>query len=458
MEIKINEKINLLGKMSSYKNSEGSKEIIIFPEIPFWFIASKGSSDIMRKVNGMSLQEVRDLDSQTQEFVNMLINEGILYVGDVQNSPDNNEEKTEVYPLQGVWLNIESRCNINCRHCFLGEKTQVENKLSPQEMRKLAAEIVKVGGKNGVKLDITGGEPLLRKDIVEIFDAINIPGIEPNFITNGLLFTEEIVHYLAQHKIPTTISLDGVDKAAHEYIRGAGTYDKTIRNIKWCVDKGVPVTLSITIHRGNQHEIIEYFKFADEIGADRVILNFLNNFGNAEVNGLKIPEEYLVTKKILEYATVDERLFNKLIDTAISKLIETVLLPIRTDCCGSGINTCSISANGDVYPCPSFQIEQYKAENIRNRSFADIWKDSNTFKEHRSVNISNLNPICEKCDFRFFCGGGCRAQAYYTNNNNIRARSEKCADYKKTFLEIMWLIEKYPVLSKLHTMEGKLLR
>lgn len=458
MENNTTRKINLLGKMSSYTNSEGTKEIIIFPEIPYWFIASKGSSDIMRKVNGMTLQEVTDLDNATQEFVDMLIDEGILDIGDLQDITDNSEEEFDVYPLQGVWLNIESRCNINCRHCFLGEKNQVKNKLSPQEMRNLAIEITKVGSEHGVKVDITGGEPLLRKDIIEIIDAINITGVEPNFITNGLLFTEEIINYLAEHKIQTTISLDGVDQATHEFIRGKDTYDKTVKNIKWCIDKGVPITLSMTIHRGNQHSVIEYFKFADEIGADRVILNFLNNFGNAETYGLEIPDEYKIIKNVLEYATIDERLFNKLIDTAISKLIETVILPIRTDCCGSGINTCSISANGDVYPCPSFQIEQYRGENIRNRSFADIWKDPNVFKEHRSININNLNETCGNCDFRLFCGGGCRAQAYFTNNNNIRARSEKCADYKKTFLEIMWMIEKNPILNKLYTSEGKLLK
>lgn len=454
----VGEKINVLGKMSSYINDEGSKEIILFPDIPFWFIASKGSSEIIKKVNGKTLFDLKEYDNETQEFINMLINEGILNIGDKQASQDHYNDDFTIYPLQGVWLNIESRCNINCRHCFLGEKQQVDNKLSPQEMRQLAIEIRKIGSKNGVKVDITGGEPLLRKDMIEIFEALNISGIEPNFITNGLLFTEEIISYLAKNKISTTVSLDGFNKESHEFIRGIGTYDKTVKNIKWCVDKGVPVTLSITIHLKNQHEVIDYFKFADELGVDRVIINFLNNFGNAESNGLKIPNEFTVIKKILEYAIEDARLFNKLIDTAISKLIETVLFPIRTDCCGSGINTCAITANGDVYPCPSFQIKQYKAENIRSRPFDEIWKDKKTFSEHRSINVNTLNNVCEKCDFRLFCGGGCRAQAYYTNNNDLKARSEKCTDYRKTFLEIMWMIEKYPILSNLHTMEGKLLR
>ena len=458
MENMVGEKINVLGKMSSYINDEGSKEIILFPDIPFWFIASKGSSEIIKKVNGKTLFDLKEYDNETQEFINMLINEGILNIGDKQASQDHYNDDFTIYPLQGVWLNIESRCNINCRHCFLGEKQQVDNKLSPQEMRQLAIEIRKIGSKNGVKVDITGGEPLLRKDMIEIFEALNISGIEPNFITNGLLFTEEIISYLAKNKISTTVSLDGFNKESHEFIRGIGTYDKTVKNIKWCVDKGVPVTLSITIHLKNQHEVIDYFKFADELGVDRVIINFLNNFGNAESNGLKIPNEFTVIKKILEYAIEDARLFNKLIDTAISKLIETVLFPIRTDCCGSGINTCAITANGDVYPCPSFQIKQYKAENIRSRPFDEIWKDKKTFSEHRSINVNTLNNVCEKCDFRLFCGGGCRAQAYYTNNNDLKARSEKCTDYRKTFLEIMWMIEKYPILSNLHTMEGKLLR
>ena len=65
-----------------------------------------------------------------------------------------------------------------------------------------------------------------------------------------------------------------------------------------------------------------------------------------------------------------------------------------------------------------------------------------------------MNPVCSICDVRFFCGGGCRAQAYFTNQNDLHARSKKCSEYKKGILETMWLIDKYPKLAALQTKEG----
>lgn len=445
--------IQLIGEMRCYSNKEKTKEIILFPDIPYWFIASAGSSDILKKVNKKDKNFLTSLNDIEQDFVRLMLEEGILVEG--EHLKENNENyETTVYPLQGVWLNIESGCNINCKHCFLGTKVKNSDQLTPKEIHKLCREIVKVSGKHGVKVDVTGGEPLLRKDIIDIFNAMRIDGIIPNFITNGMLLNEHVVNYLAKNKIETTISLDGINQKQHEFIRGKGTYSQTLKAIKMCVEKKVPLTLSLTVHQGNQESVLDYFKMAEELGAEKVILNFLNDFGNAECNGLGLPNEYKIIKELLNRATMEDFVFQKLVNTAISKLIETVLLPIRTDCCGSGINTCSITSDGGVYPCPSFQIEQYKAGNIRNTPFDEIWNDINTFKEHRAININTLNSVCAKCDFRLFCGGGCRAQAYYTNEKNLYARSKKCKEYKQTYLEIMWLLEQHPILRKLRTSES----
>lgn len=455
-----NKYIQVIGKVSKYTDPAGERELIIFPEAPFWFIASKGGYDFINGLNGQPLEYLEGMDKSIQETLELLLDIGAVVLADTNDLKSDELPINSIYsinkvfPLLGAWVNIESVCNINCKHCFLGEKKYVIDKLTPREYRVLAEDLSKLGKGNEVKVDITGGEPLLRNDIVEIFEAFSKDGISINFITNGLLFTDNIVSYLARNKIETTISLDGVNQQEHEFIRGLGTFQTTYNNIVRCINAGIPTTMSMTIHRDNQDSAIEYAKLAYRLGAEKVIFNFLNDFGNASTYGLSLPDEHRITCELLNAAISDANVFAMLQDTAISKLIETVMYPIRTDCCGSGINTCSVGADGSVYPCPSFQDEKYNAGNIRNKSIIDIWNNIETFAEHRNIDINTMNSACKKCDFRLLCGGGCRAQAYYSKDCDIRAQSSKCNDYKKTLIDVIFMIHDNPILAQLQTKEG----
>lgn len=410
---------------------------------------------IVKWCNAVNPQSEKE-DTIIRYGAELLIEAGSAYfTGETQAK--NVSDEIDIYPLLSIWINIDSACNLNCKHCFLGEKniTKKDDMLSSEDYRKVALDALSLKGNRPIKIDITGGEPLLRPDFLEIIKAFDMDGIDLNVITNGILLTDAIIARLAEIKnLEMTISLDGVTKEQHEFIRGCNTFDKTIENIKKCTNAGIPTTLTMTVHKGNQDSIIDYFSFAEELGAMHVSLSFLNDFGNAPVFGLEAPDEATLTNKVLLEAVNNDVIYNKLMDTSIGRLVDTILLPVRTDCCGSGINTCSLGANGDVYPCPSFQIEQFVAGNIKETSIQEIWKSINSFKEHRCVDVSRLNSSCSKCDVRLFCGGGCRAQAYFTNNKDLYARSKKCLEYKRTILDTIWLLDKYPKLAALHTAIG----
>jgi len=431
------------------------KELILFPDKPFWFIASEGCENFLDSIKDKTREQIMALPDPEQAVAEFLVSFNLAYFGEVD--PCNNSlSQMDIYPLLGVWVNVDSSCNLNCKHCFLGAKSPTPNQdfLKPEDYHQFALDLLQIGGEQPVKVDITGGEPLLRPDLIEIIEAFRIKGISINVITNGLLLTDSVISHLAKNNIEITISLDGVNKEQHEFIRGANTYELTVNNIKKCTAAGISTTLTMTVHKGNQDSIIQYFELAEELGANHVNLSYLNDFGNAPVFGLELPNESESTKKLLIEAVKNNTVYSRIMGTAIGTLIETLLLPIRTDCCGSGINNCSIGANGDVYPCPSFQTENFVAGNLKKASIREIWTSLNTFSEHRKVDITTMNPVCSACDVRFFCGGGCRAQAYFTNQNDLYARSKKCSEYKKNILETMWLIDKYPILAALQTKEG----
>ena len=457
----IMEKRLFIKKNVRYENRDcEDKELIIFPDIPFWFVGTNGCKSFLDSSENMTQEEFEVLKEDEKKLLEFLIRSGSAsFIEKIQTMDIS--DKMDIYPLLSIWVNVDSACNLNCKHCFLGEKdiTKKENMLSPEDYRKIASDVLSLKGQRPIKIDITGGEPLLRSDFLEIVEAFNMKGIDLNVITNGILLTDKIISSLSKIKnLELTISLDGVTKEQHEFIRGCNTFNKTVENIRKCTNAGISTTLTMTVHKGNQESIIDYFSFAEELGAVHVNLSFLNDFGNAPIFGLEAPDEAILTNKVLLEAVNNDVVYNKLMDTSVGRLIDTILLPVRTECCGAGINTCSIGADGNVYPCPSFQIEGFVAGNVKETSIQEIWRSINSFREHRDVDISTLNPICSTCDVRLFCGGGCRAQAYFTNNKNLYARSKKCLEYKRTILDTIWLLDKYPKLAALHTTIGATFR
>lgn len=441
------EKMFLNGDVHFHK--KGEKELIIFSEIPEWFIGMEGTYQEIMSFNGKCLGDI--VKEESRELFKSLVDMGVL----IQGKEERREDKVGmVYPINGMWINIDSNCNLRCKHCFIGETLmETRDKLNVSDIKKLAKDLQELSSGN-LRVVIAGGEPLLRKDIIEIIKALDVDGLHPNLITNGLLLTDEIIRFLAEHQVETTISLDGVTKEEHEFLRGANTFDRTVEKIRQCKSASVPLILSMTVHKGNQDSIYRFFDFAEEMNAKRVILGFLNCIGSADANGLVPADEFRIVHQLLEKASNDDTIRSRLMNTAISKLIETVLYPIRTDCCGSGINNCSIMANGDVAPCPSFQGTDFRAGNIRENSLKDIWNNPETFKLHRSVDITTLNPVCSKCEVRLFCGGGCRARAYYASGGDIKARSPHCKEYRQLYIDIMWLLEERPELRELRTSQS----
>lgn len=438
------ERYRLFSSLAKNKYVKDDKEIIIFPDEPYWMVMTNGSYDFLKQfTNPIGIDEIKD---ENLDFVKELIEVGILVE---ENATTEKNEECKNGVLNSVWLDVISKCNLRCKHCFEGEKECISNILSVEEIKNFGNSLCKIDNPLGINVEITGGEPLLRNDILDVLEALNNKHINRSIVTNGLLLNEEIIDYMASESIPITISIDGITTESHEFIRGKNTFNRTIENIKKCIDKGIRTTLSMTVHEGNKNEVLGMYGLGAELGADTVLVNFLNDFGFAKDNGLVITEETPVIKSVLEEAVKNDEIYNLVKKSNISKLIATVLFPIKTSCCGTGISTCSVRADGNVYPCPSFQCDCFCAGNIREKPFEQIWNSKDSFIEHRKVDISTLNDVCSNCDVRFFCGGGCRAQAYYSNGNTINSRSKKCADYRKTYLELMWMIDKYPKLQDL---------
>ncbi len=146
--------------------------------------------------------------------------------------------------LRYLELQITDRCNLRCRHCYIGDNAE-SHELTAGQVSGILREFEQM---QGLRVLITGGEPLLHSS----FDAIN--ALLPDYslrrvlFTNGLLLSEKRLEGLNVHEIQ--ISIDGMEHA-HDSIRGQGTFSKALAAVQLCLDKGVDVSVSTMVHAMN---------------------------------------------------------------------------------------------------------------------------------------------------------------------------------------------------------------
>ncbi len=168
--------------------------------------------------------------------------------------------------IKGLRVSVTENCNFNCFYCHREGCPASSREMTPDEI----GEIIGLGAKLGVeKIKITGGEPLLRDDIVDVVVAAMKPGIkEVSMTTNGALLPDK-AHELAEAGLDrVNISLDTIDEEKFSRITRGGSLQKVNEGIDAALDSGLtPVKLNMVLLRGvNEDEVDPMIKFAAERG------------------------------------------------------------------------------------------------------------------------------------------------------------------------------------------------
>ncbi len=165
-------------------------------------------------------------------------------------------------PITGLRISITDRCNLNCFYCHREGITHTDKiELTPEEI----ARVVKVGAKYGVtKVKLTGGEPLLRRDVIEIVSNISlIEGIKDiSMTTNGILLDKYAEKLKEAGLNRVNISLDTLDPEKYRKITGGGDIRKVLSGIDAAIDVGLrPVKINVVVMKGvNEEEIFDIIK------------------------------------------------------------------------------------------------------------------------------------------------------------------------------------------------------
>ena len=320
--------------------------------------------------------------------------------------------------LKSAYLHVTDRCNLHCVGCYSYVDHRNQNlDLTTHQMEEILEKLSKSGVE---ELVISGGEPFLRPDINRILSKAKSLGMIICVISNGTL---EIDHYLPVINYIDTlsISVDGYEPGV-SYIRDTGATEKALQLANLLKEK-VNVHLIFTIHKKNVGNLSKYIKTANDLGVSFNFSIFTVNPHNTAFS------EYLLDESDLG-----------VIADAINKgddvFIEDSVMNGRSDgieglrCtlgCGLGCKMISVAADGNVYPCHMLHNSKCKMGNIINNDLSEILSKD-------TVHCSDLNveriDECNRCEYKYFCGGGCRGRGflYY---DKLEAKDPFCVLTKK---------------------------
>jgi Fe-coproporphyrin III synthase len=333
-----------------------------------------------------------------------------------------------------VW-NCTQRCNLKCVHCYAqSEDRDYAGEMSTEEAKVMIDDLAEFGAP---VLLFSGGEPTIRKDLLELMHYAKSKGMRVVISTNGTLITAERAQQFAEVGLSYVgVSLDG-GKETHDEFRGLpGSFDKALAGIRNSRDAGIKVGLRMTINKRNWQDIPEIFKVMREENIPRACFYHLVYTGR----GSELMKEDLdheetrkavrlimdLTKEMFddglepEILTVDNHadgpfVYMELLKEDPERAEEVLQLLQWNQGNSSGNGIACVSWNGEVYPDQFWR--HFSMGNVRQRPFSEIWTDvsGETEQSDLMAKLKDKRPHvkgrCAECSWLSICGGNFRVRA-----------------------------------------------
>lgn len=334
-----------------------------------------------------------------------------------------------------IFWNLTRTCNLSCDHCYISAGPEPSQ---GEELGTAAAfAVVDDLARAGVPLILlSGGEPLLRPDLMAIAARARDCGIATALSTNGTLIDVAVARQLMDAGVAYAgVSLDGATAAAHDRIRGrAGAFDRAVAGIRACSDAGLRSGIRVTLTRANVDELEPLLDLAVELGVDRFCLYWLvpSGRGAADHDNRQLAPAtvdavldrlYARADAIgagrMEVLTVDApsdavALLDRMVAAGAPSLDGArSLLALQGGSCSAGRRVANIDPAGNVYPCQFAQAEEFRLGRVPETPFEELWRDQeNAVLAAFRTKEERLGGACAACPDRSVCGGGCRVRAY----------------------------------------------
>ena len=322
------------------------------------------------------------------------------------------------FPAHPAW-EVTAACNLRCIHCHATSGKPAKDELTTDEAKKFIDELAKVDEFR--MLVYTGGEPLVRSDIFELFEHSKKAGMLNVIATNGTLIDEDMAFRLREAGVVgAAVSLDSANHEIHNRIRAhSNAFELAMQGIHAVKKAGILLQINVTAMEYNFDTMDELIELADTEGSGIMLMYQLVPVGR----GSRIEEATLDVKeneKLLKFLTEKQRNISTIIEPVAGPQYWPYLMEQNNETgaiwmklaeqvfhgCAAGRGFVYIKANGDVWPCPFVEV---KAGNVRDNSFESIWRNSEVFANLRDREHT-LKGRCMECKYRKICGG-CRGRA-----------------------------------------------
>ncbi len=310
-------------------------------------------------------------------------------------------------PICLTW-EITYACNLQCVHCLSSSGTRDPRELSTNQAKAVLDELRDL---QVFYINIGGGEPMIRKDFFEILEHAETNNIGVKFSTNGTYITADNAQRLASmNYLDIQISLDGVDAATNDAVRGKGSYATAIAALNHLRDANFgQFKISVVVTRHNVDQLDAFKALADSYGAQLRITRLRPSGRGADTWDELHPTQQQ-----------QRQIYDWLMNHGDNVLTGDSFFHLNAfgeslpglNLCGAGRVVCLIDPIGDVYACPFVIHDQFRAGSLlSDGGFTKVWKESDLFL---SLREPESEGACSACGSYDACQGGCMAAKFFT--------------------------------------------
>jgi uncharacterized protein len=397
-------------------------------------------SDLEDIVKKMEYKYEENEVRQAYEEVGFLEENGMLYSDseDISNLTYNQDNI-----VKAMCLHVAHDCNLKCEYCFAsqgnfkGERSMMDLETGKKALLYLAQNS---GNRRNLEVDFFGGEPLMNfgtvKDLVDYGRSIEQEynkHFRFTITTNGVLLDDDKIQYINENMDNVVLSLDGrktVNDAMRLTVGGEGSYDVILPKIKKMVQargekdyyvRGTFTSKNLDFGKDAINFHREGFK---KISIEPVVAPEEMDYAIREDHLGRILQEYEDFSKEYIRLTQEDKdfmFFHFMID-----LDQGPCVVKRAVGCGAGSEYLAVTPEGELYPCHQFVGEKEfllgtLETGIQNHELRDKFKLANVYNKEE----------CRNCWARFYCSGGCHANAHYAHNDIMKPYEIGCEMEKK---------------------------
>ena len=316
----------------------------------------------------------------------------------------------------GLLAELTYRCPLSCAYCSNPvDLVDYGDELTTAEWQRVLAEAQELGV---LQLHLSGGEPLLRRDLAELASTARDLGMYTNLVTSALGLPRRRAEELRAAGVDhVQVSVQADEPTMSDDIAGIPSFARKVEACGLVKELGWPLTVNVVLHRQNIDRIGAILRLAEELGADRVELANTQYYGWAWRNR----DALLPSRAQLERA---EEVVSAARTRLKGRMDVIYVLPdyysrYPKPCMGGWAQRqLTVAPNGDVLPCPAAHTLPLPRASVRTDPLARIWTESPLFQAFRGTDW--MPEPCRGCDRKDVDFGGCRCQAFQLTGDAAR--------------------------------------